>query len=202
MLLKIHIVFGALALISAATALLTAKGKKGHIAAGRIYFASMVLIFVTAVLMSATTGNVFLFLVALFSFYLAFAGWRFARNRSGQALWVDWLAIGIMLASGGAMLLFALHLFNQGDSQYVTLLVFGTVAIGLGFADAKTYRAGTATGNIRISRHLSNMLGGTIAVVTAVLVVNASFSPAWLGWVLPTLTMTPLVVWWNHQVLS
>jgi hypothetical protein len=46
------------------------------------------------------------------------------------------------------------------------------------------------------------MLGGTIAVVTAVLVVNIEASPTWLWWVLPTFVITPMIAYWNRKVIS
>ena len=44
------------------------------------------------------------------------------------------------------------------------------------------------------------MLAGTIATVTAALVVNVDTEPVWLAWILPTVLMTPLIVWWNRRV--
>ena len=67
-LLSIHILAGSVALVSAASALLTEKGKKFHVLIGKAYFWSMVIIFLTAIPMSIITGNVFLFLIAIFSF--------------------------------------------------------------------------------------------------------------------------------------
>ena len=52
------------------------------------------MIFFTAIPMSIVSGNVFLFLIAIFSFYLAYAGMRFARNRTGIANIFDWVAVG------------------------------------------------------------------------------------------------------------
>jgi len=54
----------------------------------------------------------------------------------------------------------------------------------------------------RISRHLTNMMGGTIAVITAVLVVNPPFEPEWVWWVLPTALITPVIFWWKRKILS
>lgn len=45
------------------------------------------------------------------------------------------------------------------------------------------------------------MMGGTIAVITAVLVVNVNIEPQWIAWVLPTLIITPVIAWWNIGVL-
>ena len=44
------------------------------------------------------------------------------------------------------------------------------------------------------------MMGGTIATVTAVLVVNVDTNPVWVTWILPTVAMTPLIVWWNVRL--
>ena len=201
-LLILHVAAGSLALVTAGAALLVKKGGQSHRWAGRLYFAAMVVIFITAVIMSLLTANTFLFLVALFSFYLAFSGWRFARNRSGEPRWIDWLAVIIMVSSGLLMWLLVLDRYPEFGSASVTLGVFGFIAIAFGLSDARSHRDRTATGKIRIARHLSSMLGGTIAVLTAVLVVNVSFTPVWLGWILPTIFMLPVIIWWNRKVKS
>ena len=90
--------------------------------------------------------------------------------------------------------------FPQFSSTSVTLTVFGFIALALGFAGARSHHDRAATGKIRIAKHLVNMLGGTIAVMTAVLVVNVSLTPPWLGWVLPTIFMLPVIVWWSRKV--
>ena len=71
-LLALHIFAGSLAFVSAGAALLVKKGGQPHRWAGRSFFLSMVVIFLTAVVMAVLTSNTFLFIVALFSFYLAF----------------------------------------------------------------------------------------------------------------------------------
>ena len=199
-LLALHIVAGSLALVSAGAAMAVKKGGQSHKWAGSTFFYSMVVIFLTAVIMAVLTSNTFLFLVALFSFYLAFSGWRFARNRSGEPHWIDWLAVIIMGLSGLLMVLLAFKDYPQFTSTSVTLNVFGFIAIVLGLADTKSHRDRAATGKVRIAKHLTNMLGGTIAVVTAVLVVNVSMTPPWLGWILPTTLMLPVIIWWGRKV--
>ena len=202
LLLPLHIGAGALALVCAALAVFSQKGKRLHVLSGRTYFWSMAVIFLTAIPMSMISGNIFLFLIAIFSFYLAYSGLRFARNRKGIATILDWVAVGLMLLSGLSMWVLSAIYFLDDDSQYITLLVFGFLAMALGFADLRSYRDRTAKGKERISRHLTNMLGGTIAVVTAVLVVNPPSDPEWVWWVLPTALLTPFIFWWNKKVLN
>lgn len=159
-------------------------------------------VFLTAIPMSMLTGNIFLFLIAVFSFYLAFAGRRFAKNRTGLAERIDWISVSLMLFSGVGMWGLAVWFFTQDNSQYIVLVVFGLLALILGYADFSAHKSKTAKGKERIARHLTNMLGGTIAVVTAVLVVNVQMEPVWVPWVLPTAVMAPVIVWWNRKVLN
>ena len=201
-LLFIHIITGTVSLLAAALAVVSAKGKKVHICAGRTYFWAMFLIFITAIPMSIVSSNLFLFLVAIFSFYLAYAGMRFARNRTGIANLFDWAAVGLMVLSGIAMWCLATVYFMNNNTQYITLAVFGFIAISLGYADFRSYRNKSAIGKQRIARHLTNMLAGTIAVITAVLVTNLNIQPVFILWILPTILITPLIFWWNRKTLS
>ncbi|HCC46035.1 MAG TPA: hypothetical protein DEQ32_16655 [Gammaproteobacteria bacterium] len=202
LLLSIHILAGTVALFCSALSVLSEKGKQLHVFSGRAYFWCMAIIFLTAMPMSVIKNNLFLFLIAIFSFYLAFAGMRFARNRKGVATTFDWIAVALMILSGLGMWILAAIYFSSNNSQYIVLVVFGFLAMALGYIDLRSYRDETATGKERISRHLTNMLGGTIAVVTAVLVVNPPFEPEWVWWVLPTAAITPVIFWWNKKVLN
>ena len=201
-LLPIHILAGIIALLCAALAVSSEKGKRLHVLSGRTYFWGMATIFLTAIPMSIISNNIFLFLIAIFSFYLAFAGMRFARNRKGVATTLDWIAVNLMILSGLGMWILAAIYFSNTNTQYIVLLIFGFLAIALGYADFKSHKNKSAIGKERISRHLTNMMGGTIAVVTAVLVVNPPFEPEWVWWVLPTVMITPLIFWWNSKILK
>ena len=80
------------------------------------------------------------------------------------------------------------------------MAVFGSIAVALSAVDARFHTGQRASGTQRIARHLTNMLAGTIATVTAVVVVNVETDPVWLAWVLPSIVLTPLIVWWNVRV--
>ena len=201
-LLPIHILAGTIALFAAAFAICSEKGKKIHITAGRTYYWGMVGIFLTALPMSIINKEISLFLVAFFSFYLAFAGRRFAQNRTGVASRIDWIAVGLMIVTGIGMWLLAIFYFIDSNSDYIVLFFFGFISIVLGYTEYKTHKHQEATGKKRIARHLSNMLAGTIAVVTAVLVVNVDIEPQWLPWILPTVILVPVISWWNWKVMK
>ena len=201
-LLSIHILAGTIALLCSALATSSEKGKKFHVISGRTYFWSMVGIFLTAIPMSITNSNIFLFLIAIFSFYLAFAGMRFAKNRKGIATTIDYIAVSLMILSGLGMWVLAVIYFINENSQYITLLVFGFIALALGCADYISHKNKAAIGKERIAKHLTNMMAGTIAVITAVLVVNVNIEPIWIWWLLPTAVITPIIFYWNKKTLS
>ena len=199
-LLAFHIAAGSVALTTAAIALLTAKGGVHHVRAGRVYAAAMGLVCVTALPLALLGFDIVLLLIAVFSFYLVFAGWRFARNRSGGPQAVDWTAAVVLGLTGLGMWGYGATLGLRGDSQWVTMVLFGAIAVALSAVDLGYHRAPRRSARQRIARHLTNMLAGTIATVTAALVVNVDTEPVWLAWILPTVLMTPLIVWWNRRV--
>lgn len=199
-LLVVHVSAGSVSLATAGVALVTAKGGRWHVLAGRIYAVGMTVVFLTAVPLAILGASTFLFLIALFSFYLVFAGWRFARNRQRRAHSVDWVAVGSIGITGLAMWGYAVVIALDGSSQWITLLVFGGIAIALGLADAR-FHWKQPGGARRVSRHLTNMMAGTIATITAVTVVNVEMNPVWVPWILPTVVITPLIAWWNFRVL-
>jgi len=201
-LLSIHILAGTIALLFAALAVSSEKGKKLHVLSGRAYFWSMVGIFLTAIPMSIINSNLFLFLIAIFSFYLAFAGMRFAKNRKGIATTIDWIAVILMILSGLGMWALAVIYFINDNSQYITLFVFGFIALAIGYGDYGSHKNKAGIGKQRIAKHLTNMMAGTIAVVTAVLVVNVNIEPIWIWWLLPTAVITPIIFYWNKKTLS
>ncbi len=203
-LLILHIAAGSIALLTAAIALATAKGGVNHVKAGRAYAISMTVIFLTAIPLAMLGSDIFLLLIAVFSFYLVFAGWRFARNRRGRPQSVDWTAVVILGLTGLGMWGYGAVLGTRGDSQWVTLLIFGGIAVALALADGyfhfRLAKGLSGAGKQRVQRHLTNMLAGTISTITAVMVVNLDLNPVWIPWILPTIVITPLIVWWNLRV--
>jgi len=201
-LLPIHIVAGFCSLLSAFGAILTKKGQTWHIRSGRVFFWGMVVVFVTALPMTFLRPNLFLFLVAIFSFHQALTGWRTARNRAGRPAWVDWAAAGVMTAAGAGMLIFGVVLLVSEEMLGLVLLAFGGLGGGFGLSDWRQLRRSPLTGKRRIATHLTRMLGGTIATVTAFVVTNFQFSPPVVLWLVPTVVLVPLIVYWNRAILK
>ncbi len=199
-LLYIHILAGSIALLAAVIPVVTKKGGAHHVRAGRVYALAMTIVFVTALPLAILGDDIFLLIIAFFSFYLVFAGWRFARNRGRKPQLVDWVAVGIIAVTGLSMWIYSAVIGLSGDSMWVPLAVFGTIAVALSVVDAQYHRNWSESAAQRIQRHLTNMLAGTIATITAVAVVNLDFEPAWITWIAPTVFITPLIVWWNVRL--
>src|SRR5688500_8232840 len=77
----LHILAGMTAFFVAPVALIAAKGGKTHIVWGSLFFWAMVLVAFSAIPMTLLHPNLFLFLVAIFSFHLSLYGYRSVRQR-------------------------------------------------------------------------------------------------------------------------
>ncbi|MCC6006112.1 MAG: hypothetical protein JJU40_00360 [Rhodobacteraceae bacterium] len=201
-LLYLHIVAGAGALVTAGLAIGSVKGGPLHRRAGKGYVLAMLATSASALILSVVHPSPFLFAVGIFSFYLVFSGWRAALIRDGYPRAADHAGGAVMAACGlGMMGWGAVGLVSSGGAQPVILLAFGAIGLSLALADWRDWRRGPVTGPARIVRHLSRMMGGTIATVTAAGVVNLGFLPELVVWLGPTILFTPLIAWWSARTL-
>src|SRR3954470_22030784 len=102
----LHVAAGVTALVVAPVAMLTAKGGLTHRRWGKVYYYAMVVVAVTAVVLGLLRPNLFLTLLAVFSFYTAFSGYRvLARKRPGRARRdiVAWIVAILTLATSATM---------------------------------------------------------------------------------------------------
>ena len=96
---------------------------------------------------------------------------RFAINRKGIPKLIDWIAVILMCFSGVAMLILGLKYYFNYNTQICDLVNFWINRLFLSYNDYVSFKKRNAVGKHRIVRHLTNMLAGTIAVITAFLVV-------------------------------
>jgi len=200
-LLYIHIFSGFLSLLIAYSLLFIKKGNKLHKKLGMIYVYGMTTIFLTALPMSLLgEANVFLFVVAIFSFYLAFSGFRQGRSREGAKDKIDKaLSVFILLAALGLFFL-AITLFLSNDTMWITATLFGTLSLVFGIRDQIRFRS-TEKPNYydRTTLHLMRMLSATIATTTAFWVTIDFFSEDWLNWVSPNFVLVPVIIYFSRR---
>ncbi|MEE4119016.1 MAG: hypothetical protein V2I65_08370 [Paracoccaceae bacterium] len=200
-LLFLHILAGVAALAAAGISVGSAKGGWLHRRSGNIYTLAMLVVGVSALVLAVVHPNPFLFAVGIFSLYLVFTGWRAAMVRDGRPRGLDHTGGAVMALAGIGMLGWGAQGVLAGSgAQPVILLAFGSIGLSLALADWRDWARGPVTGKARIARHLSRMLGGTIATITAAGVVNLGFLPDLLVWLGPTALITPVIFWWSARV--
>ena len=197
--LLVHITSGTIALIVAILAIVLKKGTIFHRRLGRAYICAMSLVFISALHLSfiAVPINWFLFGIAIFSYYLAFTGFRAGKERKNLPSTIDWITTCVMLFSTVFMLVLGVQLLWNQNNLGVVLIIFGAVGGLLSVQDIMQFRKGKIQGKERILRHLTRILASFIAVVTAVLVVNGAKLgiPELVNWLAPSVLITPLIIY-------
>lgn len=204
-LLTIHIAAGFAALLCAFGSIATKiwpLPHRWHLYCGRVFYTGMWIIFATAIPMSLLRPNLFLFLIAFFSIYMAVTGWRFARNRKGTPQRVDAITASVMALVALGMMARGIMMLTGGESRGLVLCVFSIVGLILSGSDYRILRKGGMKGKERIAAHISRMMGGTIATLTAFVVTNFKFDPMVVLWLGPGALLAPLALWWVSRIKS
>ena len=180
------------------------KGNKRHKKLGMIYVYGMSTIFVTAIPLSLLGEfNAFLFVIAIFSFYLAFAGYRQGRNRNGAREQIDKVLGVFIIVASILFYVLAVRAYLVDDSMWITSVIFGTIALVGGINDFRRMKIVEPPNFYdRTNLHLNLMLGGSIATTTAFIVTIDPFSILWLNWVAPTIVGTPIIIYFSRRELA
>jgi uncharacterized membrane protein len=181
--LYLHIAAGFTALVTGLIPMLTKKGGKNHVLFGRVYFWSMFIVALTALLRFQLKLNlIFLAGIAVFSFYNTFTGVRLTQRKDSQKpSFLDYFAIVVCFLTAIAMFYFASYsIRNENTSSGILFIVFG-IFIGILIAeDLRVFTNRKVIDNTNkpvpsrywFQNHISRMGGSYIATVTAFLVVN------------------------------
>ena len=195
----IHAVFGGIALLSGLIALILRKGSLPHIISGKVFFWFMLSSALIALVVSCLPEheNPFLFSVGVFSSYLIITGKRAIRYKKFDISFTfDQIISVIMILTGLSMILVPIILES---SLNIVLSVFGTFGIVLSIQDLIGFRNPEKLRKAYLQAHLGKMIGGYIAAVTAFIVVNQFFPPL-IGWLGPTVVLTPIIIFWTRKV--
>jgi len=204
-----HVLAGAISLITGImAAFVREKGGKLHRRVGKIYFWSMFWIFISALLIvSFVRFSFFLTIIAVFSFYLAFSGYRILKlKKTMKPELIDWTASIIAMIFGASLLTYGiLTLIKSSELLGYLSIIFGFFTAKSGYSNFSGFR--------KIDKqekmwwwfvHLGSMSGSLIAAFTAFLVQNGrifgvSEDLGWTLWILPTIVGSPFIFYWvNH----
>lgn len=201
--LTLHVAAGSVAFLCAPVALLTAKGGRTHRRWGRIYFWAMALVAATALFLSLLLPILFLALLAVFSFYAAFSGYRIlSLKRLGQGdkpHLIDWFAALLTLGTSAALaVLGALHPHLIGGMGLVAV-VLGLIGVLLAASSIRTFLRPPPDKQFWWYFHMRGMIASYIAAFTAFTVVNLAphFGNVWWIWLGPAMIGIPASIRWQ-----
>lgn len=201
-----HVVAGAATLLSGIlAAFFGKKGGKAHRVAGKAFFWSMAWIFISALLIvTFIRFNFFLIIIAIFSFYMTFAGQRVLKLKvTLKPLPIDWIATSVAMAFGLILLgtgIRFLVLSNTSPSAGYLSIIFGLLTANTAWLNIKGFRNTKPDKMWWWFAHMNLMGGAFIASVTAFLVQNSAFFNAlgntgWLLWLFPAIIGFPLIAY-------
>jgi hypothetical protein len=158
MLLQIHIVAGALAMILGAVALLARKGATLHRRSGQLFVLGMLTMGITASVLGNIGGG-------LMSAYFVVTALTTVRP---VTVWTGWVNVGalvvaVVLALGSVDEAFTAFASPDGvlnGVPFVMLLFIGTVMATAAAGDIRVMRSGPLRGGPRLARHLWRMCFG------------------------------------------
>ena len=198
--LGVHITAGFSSFVLAPVALATAKGGKQHKRWGMVYLWSMGVVAATALPMALYRPVLFLALVAVFSFYAAFSGYRVLQlkhlARSGKAEAIDWVAAIITFVSSACLAGFGYFRPHTVQNMGIVAIVFGLLGMRLAAAEMRKFIWKPTEKMFWWYTHLGNFIGSYIAAWTAFLVTNVHPESPLLGrmlWLLPTAIGVPAI---------
>lgn len=196
-----HVAAGTIAVLAGVGALVTKKGGLRHRRLGKTFVAMMGVIVVSTIGLAAlepTTFRIILTLVAIFSGYFAFSGYRvLSRKRpSDSPAPVDWSALAGLVVACGALVIWGTTWLIDGRTFGVVMLVFGGIGVTIGAGDVRDFN--NSTTDPWLVTHLQRMIGAFIATVSAVSAVNLTNTIGVLAWLWPTIVGVPLVVYWSR----
>lgn len=199
-----HILAGFIAFFVAPIALITQKGGPAHRRWGKVYFWAMTVGTITALIVAAYRPNIFLLLIAVFSFYLSFSGYRVLSRkrpeRGQKARALDWSVA--LLTAGTSAIMFGLGVFNPSTGALrfnPIFLTFGALGAFAAGNDLRKFLRPPRGKYTWFFDHLGGMLGSYIAAVSAFSVVNFTFLPELVRWLWPTVIGIPLTVSWARS---
>ncbi|MBX2962688.1 MAG: hypothetical protein KF687_09260 [Cyclobacteriaceae bacterium] len=196
-----HIFAGIISLIVAPLAMVVHKGGNAHRLWGKIFFWCMTWIFVSAVILSAVKWIPFLLLIAVFSYYSVYIGYRalyLKQLHLGKGVaWYDWAMSAIAGIFNFSFVVWGAYKAINGATSLGLLAVgFGLGGLMMVRAELSRYLKPPASKFHWFYRHIGSMMGGFIASVTAFSVQVMHFMPGVMQWIWPSLVGVPLIIYW------
>lgn len=201
-LLIVHVTGGMIGLLIGSLVMYLKKGDKRHRLLGKIFAITMLSAATSALILAYLNPNYFLFIIGVWTIYMILTGYRalsFKKEQKANYRWFDFLISGGMFCM--ALIFLTLGVLNllRGNLFGVVFVVFSSLALLMVYQDRMFYRGKSKFKNNGLIIHLQRMIGTYIASATAFLVVNNTFLPAVMAWLLPTVVLVPLIMKWSKK---
>jgi uncharacterized membrane protein len=192
--LQVHILAGFASLVGGFLATVFPKGGQPHKQSGRLFCLAMVVVGITAIVLSTLKWNSFLLSISIFSLYLVSAGYQSIKywqlkNSHKPALY-EKLPAMIGFVTAIVMIAYPLWQMIAGGLIFFPLsMVFGAGMLVSTIFDFRLFRDKTnftPKNKKWLFRHIGMMGGAYISTWTAFLVVNVKDVPVLLPWLGPT----------------
>jgi hypothetical protein len=187
--------------VLAPLALLTAKGGRSHRRWGGIYFWCMAGVASTALIMAIWRPILFLALIAIFSFYLAFGAYRVLGQKAawkGQSVVgaLDWAAVILCFGASLALVLFGVFRPHLIQNLRVPSVVFGLLGIRISARAIWRFTHPPIEKMFWWYTHLQGMTASYIAAWTAFCLVTLGplLHGAWWLWLVPASVGLPAIL--------
>lgn len=205
----VHVLAGIGALISGAVAIVLKTNTPKHKPVGRFYFWCMTVIFITGLFLSVCKGLLFLFFIAIFTYYatlIAYRALRLKELHNGQRpANIDWFIEAVAALTFIGLILFAVYHFAVFRSSDALIpLVFGALGLIGVYRNVMRFIKGPKETLYWLKIHIGNMCGSYIGAITAFVVNQFEHIPLnpvvlWLG---PTAILVPVIMAETRKVKS
>ena len=200
-LIYIHAGFGGIALLAGLLSIIAKKGSKLHKKFGLLFYYTMLISAVTAMIVACMPNHEspFLFAIGIFSLYFIVTGKRSLRfKKKNPHLKLDKLISILMIITGMTMIFLPVILSKKIN---IVLSTFAIIGIIFSIKDLMLYKNPDKLKSEWLKLHIGKLMGGYIAATTAFVVVNQYF-PSFYGWFVPGLIGGFIITYWIRKVNS
>ena len=191
-----HVTLGGLAFFIGGITLFSKKGSRLHKLTGKIFYISMVVSVSITLVISILPNHVSttMFHIGILSLYFLIGGRRrsIRFKNSNHRFYIDKLLAYTVVSVSLIIMSYSVVL----DGNFHPLrTVFGTIGIVFGLLDLKLFKHPHNIKKKWLFLHLSKMLGGYTAAVTAFFVAQNILS-GYFNWFLPTIIGLSYIAFW------
>lgn len=194
-----HALLGSIALFSGLISLIAKKGKKVHKKMGRLFYYTMLLSALTALIIASLPKHEssFLFIIGIFSSYFIITGYRTLRFKDKNINLKKDKLISWIMTFTALLMIFYNPLVHQKIN--IVLTVLGILGLIFSTRDLILYKNIDKLNNAWLKLHLGKMIGGYISATTAFVVVN-NFFPSFYGWFVPGTIGGFYIIYWIKKL--